>query len=170
MPISRSASVDEVHGRPREHRAADAVHVARDDVQRVDQPVGQRARLLLADAHPPVGHGARSGRELARQPLDLAGLDARVGGGALGRPLLGQGAQLATGRRSARRGRPRRTRPSAKITFEHPQQQVGIAAGAHRDVLGGVLGGLGAAGVDHDHLPAPRADRLDLLAHRRARS
>ena len=52
---------------------------------------------------------------------------------------------------------------------QHPEQQVGIAAGGDRDVLGGVRRGLGAARV-HDHdAAAARDDRAQPVARARRR-
>ena len=51
----------------------------------------------------------------------------------------------------------------------HAEQQEGIAAGPHRDVLGCHLHRLGPARVDHDDAPAPIDDRVQLLTDARRR-
>ena len=128
----------------------------------------QRPRLLLADADPAVGDGARRGRELAGEAGDGVRLDAGVVGGALGRPGRGRRLQL----RQAVAAAVEAAEAHAAVgedRVQHPQQQVGVAAGADRDVLGGVLGGLRVPRVD-DHDPAAAvADRPDPVAHARRR-
>ncbi len=81
----RPAQTDDVEGGPREHRAADPVEVACQDVQQLDQPLAQRAELLRRDAHAAVAHGRGRGREVADEPLHDLGIDARRGGRRLGR-------------------------------------------------------------------------------------
>jgi hypothetical protein len=49
----------EVGGGRAEHGAADAVEVAADDVERVDETGGEGAELADGDAHAPVAHGCR---------------------------------------------------------------------------------------------------------------
>ena len=48
---------------------------------------------------------------------------------------------------------------------EHAQEQVGVAAGADLHVLGGQLGGLGAARVHHHDRAAPAEDPAQAVAH-----
>ena len=106
-----------------------AVEVAGDRVQRVDQPVRQRAGLLLADADPAVGDGAGRGGELAGEPGDRLRLDAGVPAArSAARPRPPP--RAAPGRRSGRRA-PRPT-GLGEDRAQHPEQQVGVATGADR--------------------------------------
>ena len=158
----------DVERRVGEHRAAGDVEVAGDGVEHVDEPVRQRAGPLLAHADPPVRDRPLGVGELARQPFDRRLVDARDRRRARDRPVRGKRLD---------RGDPvgvalEVTEPRAALReqhVQHPEQQVGIAAGGDRDVLGGVRRGLGAARVDDHDGAAARDDRAQPVTRARRR-
>ena len=138
-----------------EHRAARAVEVAGDRVERVEQEGDQRAEAAQAGAGAAVGGGAvgaRRSRAPARARAPAGMPVARLGG--LGRVTAR--AALAARRRPRRAlaRKARSARPSSKIAWQHREQQPGVRVGADRQVL--ELARRLACGADHD-TPATRA-------------
>ena len=99
------------------------------------------------------------GRQLARQPADGLGVDATHAGHGLGREV---GGQLAHGVEAGHvLGRATQIDEAfGEQHVDHGHEEVGVAARADGDVLVGLLGRLGALGVDDDDAPAPLADAL----------
>ena len=158
-----SAISSEVDRRIAEHRAALAVEVAGDDVERVEQEGDQRAEAAEAGAGAPVDGGAVGGGEVAGQ---------RAHGASAGTPLrasVASGGKLARRAGAARRRRspgarsrpgPRAPRRRSPASIESSSQA--SASGSIGDVLERARG-LGAARVDDDDAAAAVDDRVQLL-------
>ena len=85
VPAADQPGADRVDGRRGEHRAADAVEVAGQQVEQLDRPLADGAERVRRDPDPAVGHGAVGRRELAGDPADL------LGGHAAARPRRARG-------------------------------------------------------------------------------
>ena len=141
------AASDHVDHRRGEHRAADPVEVAGDQVEHLDRPLRHGPELLGRHADPAVGNGAVGGGELPRDAADHAGGYAAH----RFRAFRGEG----------RDGRPHGVQPvhvggQADQTLiedhrDHGEQDERVGARPHEVVLGGDLGGLRAARVEDHH-------------------
>ena len=149
MPAPDQAGPDHIDRRRGEHRAADRVEVAGDDVEQVDRPLAYGTELVGRDAHSPVGNTAVRCRELMGDSFDVGCRDA---------------AHLLRERRSEGRdcllhlGQPIGVRGCLRSTFdeehvEHREQHPRIRPGPNEVVLFCDLRGLGATWVE-DHHPS----------------
>ena len=154
-PGPEEAPADDVDGRRREHRAARAVEVAGEHVDRLDRPLADHPVGLGRHAHPPVhGGGGRLG-ELRREPPH--GIRGHPGD-ALGELRGERVDRLADGVDAVDvGGRPSRAR--GQQLAHDGEQHGGVGARPHEVVLVGHPGGLGPAGVEHDE-PAAAGRQL----------
>ena len=91
LPLARrAASRRAARGGQREHRAAGTIEVPGHDVDDVDQPRGERAEVLGADADASVHGGGRGAGELTGESADRRRLDTTRVLDALGREARGQ--------------------------------------------------------------------------------
>jgi hypothetical protein len=147
----------------REHDAALAVHVARDGVERIDQPRAQAAEALGGSPHAPV-HGCPPRREQARgDAAQHVWRDAGVVGCERGRKLLGHGAQLVEPARQPLEVAEPHGAPREHLVHQRQQEQR-VAAWPDEVVLSRAAGALRAARVQQDHLPAAPPDGVEALA------
>ena len=109
----------------------------------VDTPIRPYA------AAPSAAANSRASRRISSAGMPLA---ASAASGVNSATALGGGVQPVDVRR-------RRGQPLVEQHVQHGQQHVGVGAGPDEVVLGGDLGGLGAARVEHHH---PAAARLQL--------
>ena len=142
----------------REHRAALAVEVAGQHVEHVDQPAGERAELLRAGADAGVHGGARRGGQLARHAPDLLGVDPAGARHPLGREARARSAGTSSSPLRCSASAPGVDEVLLDERARHRGEQQRVGAGADEVVLVGLLGGAGAARVDHHDLAAALAD------------
>ena len=154
----------DVGGRLRKHDAAFTIEVAADEVERFDQPVGDRAELVLTGADAAVDGGARRRSELVGQPTDDLGREADRGRHALRREPRGDRRQLLAPGRDLVDG----ARVDEAVGVQHVQereQERRVAAGPHEVVLVAPRRGLAPPGIDEHQPAAARADALQAAPH-----
>ena len=152
---------DEGDRRAGEQGAALGVDPAEQHVHDLDQPAGQGAELLVAEADAAVDHGPLGGGELTGEAADAVGVDAAPLRHRLGRVAGGGGEHLVDAPHPALEVA-EGDQPLLVEDLHDGQQQGGVGAGPHRHPLVGPVGGAGAAGVDHDRAAAPLADAVEL--------
>ncbi len=147
-------------GGEREERAAGPVEVAGEDVEDVDQPVGEGAVLHGGAAHPPVDGGGGRGGELPGEGADGGGVHVAGGGDRLGGELPYRGPYLLdaldVGGERSEVGEVLREKG---VDEGGEEQRVG--AGADRDVPVGEARGAGAPGVDDGEGAAASSEGLE---------
>lgn len=145
-------------GGTREHRAALGVEPPAQQVHHVDQPGGQRAEFLGAQADAAVEHGLRRGAEHLAQPADVRGRNAGDRTHGLRRERLRQLAQPLQSV-DAPGEVPELHAIAGEQQVHQREQQEGVGAGPDEEVPVGELRRLGAPRVDHDELAAAPAQR-----------
>ena len=136
--------------RPREHRPTGYIEVTGKDVDHVDEPAGQAAEFLIAQANSAVDDGLLGARELTCQVPDALGADPGDGCDAFGRPVLGSFPQCLDAVNVLTEAA-----DGCEVLLEqcvhHRKQKGGIGARGDRQPFVGLIGGGGTDGVDDDH-------------------
>ncbi len=159
-PAVRAASLEEIDGGAREHRAAGLVEMAGDRVQHVDEPAREPAELLRGDAHAPVRHGPRSAGEVPGQCADCPSRNAGGRCDTLGGETGGELPHVHDSIRET--GETLQLLEAiGEDHVQEPQQQQRVGARTDEVVFACDIRGLGAPRIDDHHATAAGADLPD---------
>ena len=134
----------------RKHGPSRAVEVARDDVERLDEPARHRAELVVTDTDATVGHGARSAREIPDERADRGRFDPDGVGDALGWKARREGAELVSPARHLG-DRLQVAEALGEDRVNHGKEERRVPAGADEVVLVAELGSLGPTASEEAH-------------------